>query len=345
MTMKNFCEKDSGISSPHSTSLYDVSCPSWGSSSESCVQQSSMPETFCLKIGAPPQQFLNTKQLSFQFQDQETSSTQSSGQSCSKEASMKDSNPNGRSILSTASGFNGTHGRPVEGHTKLASSTGPQDFVINPSHIDYNQSVAPFAVHYAEPYFGGIMTPFYGAQPMIHHPQLMGMTPGRVPLPLELTADEPIYVNAKQYRAILRRRQYRAKLEAQNKLTKGRKPYLHESRHAHAMKRARGSGGRFLNTKKLQESTVPKSNGLDGSGSTDLHLTRNVLESEVQPANSKAAAASNITAASNSVDIFQQPEFRFSGYPSHLGRTMQGCSAGINSSGRNLQRLLPSVER
>ncbi|KAL5757419.1 hypothetical protein ACOSP7_020030 [Xanthoceras sorbifolium] len=347
MTMQNLCEKDSGLSSAHSASVYDVSCPSWGSSSESCAQQPSMSETLCLKMGVPPQQFLSTKQ----FQDQESSSTQSTGQSCPKEASMNYSNPNGQTIISTPSGFNGTDGKPVGGHAKLASSTGPQDFVINPSHVDYNQSVAPFAFHYAEPYFGGLMAPFYGPQSMIHHPQLMGMTPGRVPLPLDLTADEPIYVNAKQYRAILRRRQYRAKLEAQNKLTKSRKPYLHESRHVHAMKRARGSGGRFLNTKKLEESKpVPTSNGPDGSGSADLHSTGNVLESEVQlPANYKAAASttscSDITTVSNGADIFQQqPEFRFSGYHSHLGRTMQGCSAGINS-GQNLQRFLSSVER
>lgn len=54
-------------------------------------------------------------------------------------------------------------------------------------------------------------------------PPMVGITPPRVPLPLDLQEDGPIYVNAKQYHGILRRRQSRAKLEAQNKLLKARK--------------------------------------------------------------------------------------------------------------------------
>ncbi|KAJ1937922.1 Transcriptional activator, partial [Linderina pennispora] len=71
--------------------------------------------------------------------------------------------------------------------------------------------------------------------------------------------EDPIYVNAKQYHRIMKRREARARLAAEHKLNAKRKPYLHESRHRHAMRRPRGPGGRFLTAAEIAE--LEKSGG------------------------------------------------------------------------------------
>lgn len=274
-------------------------------------------------MGVPQQYCNSTKQLNFQFLEHDSSPTQSTGQSYSKVANMQESNPSREGIHPSQSGYIENKGKPTGSIVKSGSPTTTRDYVFIPSQLDYSQSIAHIPLHYADPYVGGLLAAAYGPQAIIHPSQMMGLAPSRLPLPLDLTNDEPIYVNSKQYHAILRRRQYRAKLETQNKLNKGRKPYLHESRHLHALKRARGSGGRFLNMKKLQE--FKSIRGKDGSGSAQQYSTGDISESEVHlPENYVDGASTNscsdVTSASNSDDVFRQPEFRFSGHPSYFER-------------------------
>ncbi|XP_062087759.1 nuclear transcription factor Y subunit A-3-like isoform X1 [Humulus lupulus] len=331
---KSLLKEDFGVRSVQSESQVFVGCSSWEGSTESHAQQSSVSKSLSLNMGVPTQHFHNTKQLIFQFQDQDSSSTQSTGQSHSEVASMK-GNLYGNDMISTLSGYNETQGKTMGSHIKQVSSMGNQDFVF-PSQLDYVQPIAHIPFGYGEPYFGGLLAAAaYGPHAVGHNSQAVGMAPARMPLPLDLTEDEPpIYVNAKQYRAILRRRKFRAKLEAQNKFLKVRKPYLHESRHLHALKRARGSGGRFLNSKDVQESNhAPSGHGLHASSSARSHLNNKMKESVVQQLEnykdgSSTTSCSEVTSASNSDDVFQQQDFRFSGYPMH-GHDVDSCR-GVN---------------
>ena len=108
------------------------------------------------------------------------------------------------------------------------------------------------------------------------------MAPPQPPVPQSAPAEElvsggaeesPLYVNAKQFHRILKRRVARQKLEEQLRLTsKGRKPYLHESRHNHAMRRPRGPGGRFLTADEV--AAMEKGEGLTGDENHQTPATK-----------------------------------------------------------------------
>ncbi|KAJ0031278.1 hypothetical protein Pint_13457 [Pistacia integerrima] len=321
---KKFFDQSSGCSMPH----FSVSCPSWWNSSEQKISQS-LSKNSSLKVESPPQLFHDGKYLGLQLADQESSSAQSIGQSHHEVSAIGGTNSQDRCI-SSESGQDESCGKGVEGQMKPVFLLSNSEVVFNPPHADYNQSMVHTPYPYGDRYFGGLFTP-YGPQALIQPhigSQMVGIAPARVPLPLDPAEDGPIFVNPKQYHGILRRRQSRAKLEAQNKLVKTRKPYLHESRHLHAVKRVRGSGGRFLSSKKLEQADSTSINSASGvSDSNHFHKKNSTSEFESHSGTvgyvASVTSCSDVTSVSNSDVILRQPDRGFSGMSAHMGSAIQ----------------------
>ncbi|CAN4127033.1 unnamed protein product [Withania somnifera] len=204
------------------------------------------------------------KKSESEFQDQDSTSTLSTGQSNHVEAAMGKS----KTVLQNFTahpGWGGIYDVQAESGTKASLSGESATNTLPQPQVHHDHPTACLSYPWADTYFGRLVAT-YGSNAIIY-PQMVGVTSTRVALPLECTESLPIYVNAKQYSAILKRRQVR-------EYTLG------------CTKRSNKKGE-------------------TGSWGTSTQ------------------SGSDVTSIFNGDDMFQQPEFRVSGFPFHMGATMQ----------------------
>lgn len=315
--MQSFYNKDDQSLAP-----FLITCSSlWNSTEQSKFSPS---KSVITGPESSNNEFCHVKQSDPLFQEQDSLSTLST---CQSQYVMAHAARNNTSS-------DETHGRRAEQYQRSPLLCVSADFAVSQVQLDYNKSLACISFPGSESYFGGLVAA-YGPNAFIC-PPMVGVLHARVPLPpLQCAEGIPVLVNAKQYRAILRRRRIRAKLEAQNKMLKLRKPYLHESRHNHAVRRPRGSGGRFLNMKDIKPSK------LSSPGYTeDIPLKKFVgdisgSEAPLSESGSWAASTpsgSDVTSIFNGDVMFQQPENQVSASSFHMvmraGKDLAHLEAG-----------------
>ncbi|KAL3476328.1 CCAAT-binding transcription factor (CBF-B/NF-YA) subunit B-domain-containing protein [Aspergillus californicus] len=156
---------------------------------------------------------------------------------------------------------------PMSSQVQLPPSAQMQQRRMSHVGSPHVQSAQPVLSHVGRPSVPPSMPP------PPHPVQQTQPSPDMVPGGAE---ESPLYVNAKQFHRILKRRVARQKLEEQLRLTsKGRKPYLHESRHNHAMRRPRGPGGRFLTADEVAAMEKKGTLGLDQENASQIVTSMN----------------------------------------------------------------------
>ncbi|OAY65460.1 Nuclear transcription factor Y subunit A-7 [Ananas comosus] len=113
--------------------------------------------------------------------------------------------------------------KQVDGHVKPVLSLESGGAIYSPPSVDYGQPIGYIPIPQGDPYLGGILAAY---APHAVHIFSYNLCSHLIAVSCLMISN--LYILSVQ-------------------------PYLHESRHRHAMKRARGSGGRFLNAKEQQE--------------------------------------------------------------------------------------------
>ncbi|MCL7036540.1 hypothetical protein MKW94_019567 [Papaver nudicaule] len=136
--------------------------PIWWTSSGSQNPQSCLSKSISINMGSSPPDCRNAKQLGFQLQDQDSTSTQSTGQSHHEVLNMSGDHTKGQCVSAQS---DITYGKQGDAQNKSILSLGTPEFVF-PHPVEYANPVARLPYPYIDPYYTGIVTS-YGPQAII----------------------------------------------------------------------------------------------------------------------------------------------------------------------------------